>query len=683
MANHNICAHNGELPALADVCSPQEVSVIHNRSRTLLFTFALAGAPLSAVHAQNHAGHAAGAATAPAPSSGAPSRTFDAPANDQGEATLAARARAQELSRDKFQVPFDFRFTDRVVESGITFVHQIVDDAGKTYKAAHYDHGNGITAGDVDGDGHVDLYFTTQMGSNELWRNLGNGKFENTTAAAGVALTGRVGVSASFADIDNDGDLDLYVTTVRMGNALFENDGKGRFTDISKAAGVDYVGHSSSAVFLDYDRDGLLDLFLVNVGKYTTEERGRGGYYLAREDAFASHRFPERTETSVLYRNLGGRRFADVSQPTGLVDGSWSGDASLTDWNRDGYPDLYVLNMQGDNHYWENRAGQSFVDKTAQFFPKTPWGAMGIKSFDYDNDGDLDLFLTDMHSDMVKEQAPQDEKLKFVYTGADKFFDQPENNLFGNAFFKNNGDGTFAEISLELGLENYWPWGTSVGDLNADGWQDVLITSSMNFPFRYAVNSLLLNNRGQAFLDSEFLLGVEPRRGGRTRKPWFTRDCSGEDTAHPFCKGKSGQFTITGTLGTRAAVIFDLDADGDLDIVTQEFNSEPQVLISDLAQRRRVHALEVRLVGTASNRDGLGATVTVTAGGRTYTQFQDGSSGYLSHSSLPLYFGLGDAASVDRIEVRWPSGRTQTLPGPIASGGVREIVEAGAPAGTR
>ena len=150
-----------------------------------------------------------------------------------------------------------------------------MDDAGKIYKAVHYDHGNGIAVADVDGDGRLDIYFVNQVGGNQLWRNVGGGRFENITAAAGVGVPAKVSVSASFADIDNDGDADLYVTTVRGGNMLFENDGKGRFKDVSKASGLDYVGHSSCAVFFDYDRDGKLDLFLVNVGRYTTEHASR------------------------------------------------------------------------------------------------------------------------------------------------------------------------------------------------------------------------------------------------------------------------------------------------------------------------------------------------------------------------------------------------------------------------
>jgi hypothetical protein len=604
------------------------------------------------------------------------------PESDVGADTLAAREQAQRATVDRFKVFHGFRFTDRRPESGITFVHRIVDDAGRTYKAAHYDHGNGIAVADVDGDGRLDVYFTNQVGGNELWKNLGGGRFRNMTAEAGVGLADRVSVSASFADVDNDGDEDLYVTTVRMGNALFENDGKGRFKDVSKASGLDYVGHSSGAVFFDYDRDGRLDLFLANVGKYTTEERGAGGYYIAYEDAFSGHLHPERTEISRLYRNAGGGRFEDVTETTGLKDGGWSGDASVADFNEDGWPDLYVLNMQGDNHYWENHGGKTFVETAAKYFPKTPWGAMGIKVFDGDGDGRMDLLITDMHSDMLRDFTPQEEKLRFEPQVDMPSLQGGANNIFGNAFYKNLGDGDFVEISGRLGLENYWPWGVSVDDLNADGWDDVLITASMNYPFRYGVSSLLLNNRGEVFLDSEFLLGIEPRRNGsgiRTRKTWFTLDCSGADKANRRCEGRTGKYTFTGTLGTRSAAIFDLDGDGDLDIVTNEFNSEPQVFVSDLAQQRKIHWLGVRLRGTKSNRDGLGARVTVHAGPRALVKVLDGSSGYLSHSAAPLYFGLDEAETVDRIEIRWPSGATQTIPGPIAANRIQDITEATAP----
>ncbi len=437
------------------------------------------------------------------------------PKKDEGIESLPARAAEQRKAAADFRVFHDFRFEDRLPESGITFVQRCTEDSGKFYKAVHYDHGNGLAAGDVDGDGLVDLYFVNQLGGNELWKNLGHGKFRNITKEAGVAVAGRIGVTASFADIDNDGDLDLYVTTVRGGNVLFENDGKGHFRDISKASGLDYVGHSSGAVFFDYDNDGRLDLFLVNVGKYTGEEKGPGGYYVGYADAFSGQLHPERTELSRLYRNLGGNRFEDVTLRVGPKDGGWSGDASVADVNGDGFPDLYVLNMQGDDHYYENQKGERFVEKTAELFPKTPWGTMGIKFFDWDGDGRPDLLLTDMHSDMSQEIGPEKEKEKSQIAWTDAFLQGGANNIFGNAFFHNLGDGRFEEISDRIGVENYWPWGPSVGDVNADGWEDVFIASGMGFPFRYGPNSLLLNENGERFR------GRRVRRGRRAaaRRP--------------------------------------------------------------------------------------------------------------------------------------------------------------------
>jgi enediyne biosynthesis protein E4 len=615
------------------------------------------------------------AQTPPAEHTHAGHDAFYYPDNDEGVAALPARKAAQLATASQFSVFHGFQFTDRLPESGITFRNVAVDDSGREYKAVHYDHGNGLAVADVDGDGQLDLYFITQLGDCQLWKNLGNGKFRNITADAGIALKDQIGITGSFADVDNDGDADLYVTTVRKGNHLFLNDGKGKFQDVSKEAGLDYTGHSSGAVFFDYDRDGLLDMYLTNVGRYTTDEIGRGGYFVGYGDAFAGHLKPERTELSILYRNLGNHRFQDVTQQVGLGDEGWAGDATIIDFNEDGWPDLYVPNMQGDNHYFENVQGKRFEDKTAQHFPKTPWGAMGVKAFDYDNDGRPDLYLTDMHSDMSQIIGVDKEKLKSDMQWPDPFLQGGANNIFGNALYHNLGGGKFEEVSDPMGVENYWPWGLSAGDLNADGFQDLFVCASMNFPFRYGINSLYLNDRGKVFRDSEFILGVEPRRDGRTHAFLTEMDCDGVDKPKTPCAGKTGKVKIMSTLGSRSSAILDLEGDGDLDIVTNDLNSEPQVLISNLSEKKKdLRWLKVKLRGTESNRDAIGARVRVKAGGQTWTQWNDGKSGYLSQSLMPLYFGLGDAAKVDSVEVLWPSGKTQTVQNPKVGSQI-EVVE--------
>jgi len=578
----------------------------------------------------------------------------------------------------EFEVYHDFMFTDKLNETGINFRNQITGAGGRYYEAVHYDHGNGLAVADVDNDGWEDIYFVTQLGTNQLWRNLGNGKFEDITAKAGLEMKEQISVGASFADIDNDGDADLFVTTVKDGNRLFENTGNGTFKDVSKPAGLDYIGHSSGSVFFDYDKDGLLDLFVTNVGQYTTDslitmkvthpdnplQNGTYTYYAPLKDAFAGHLKPERTETSILYKNKGNNQFEDVTEAVKLNSKAWSGDATPLDADADGWVDLYVLNMQGDDEYYENVEGKYFKNKSRELFPKTSWGAMGVKSFDYNNDENLDIYVTDMHIDMgsSRNKTPivAAEKMKTSNTNAD--FLQSENVLFGNAMFQGKSDGTFNEVSEEINGENFWPWGLSVGDINADGYEDIFVASSMNFSFRYAINSVLLNNKGKKFMDSEFILGVEPRKNGISAAYWFNIDCDGSDKLRFECQERSGKYEVFGAMGSRSSAIFDIDHDGDLDIITSENNGAPMVLINNLSDKKEaLNYLKIKLIGSSSNKEGFGAKVTVKTKLTTQTKVKDGKSGYLSQSSIPLYFGLGETKKIQQIDILWPSGKKQTI----------------------
>jgi enediyne biosynthesis protein E4 len=371
---------------------------------------------------------------------------------------------------------------------------------------------------------------------------------------------------------------------------------------------------------------------------------------------------------------LGKGKFRNIATSSvGLEPKGWSGDASFSDLNGDGLPDLYVASMQGDDHYFENLGGGRFKDQTAKSFPKTPWGAMGVKFFDANQDGRIDLFLTDMHSDMTDPQIklskssyePKFEKSKSeawcTTAWTEEYLQGSSNNIFGNALFINAGAGALADKSQEMGAETFWPWGLSAGDLNADGYEDVFITAGMGFGFRYAINSLLLNNGGKGFRDAEFSLGVEPRESNRLDKVAFVLDVSGADKDHPLSKGRSGKVPIMEATSSRSSAIVDLDGDGDLDIVTNEMNDRPQVLMSNAAEKKALHWVKIQLTGSKSNRQGLGAVVTVRAGGKVWTQQNDGKSGYLAQSAAPLYFGLGDATAIEKVEVRWPSGERQLV----------------------
>jgi len=598
------------------------------------------------------------------------------------------RKREQLLAAKDFEVFSDFTFQNKIQESDIRFKHNIVDDIGINYKAVHYDHGNAIAVADIDLDGLHDIYFSTQVGSNELWKNLGQGKFTNITKLAGLYFDDRIGVGASFADIDNDGDQDLYTTSVRVGNQLFENDGAGKFTDITQESGTGLQAHSSGAVFFDYNKDGLLDLFVSNVGIYTEEKTQKAttytqqgqiqtdsDFYIGFKDAFAGHLKPERFEKSVLYKNLGNNKFLDVTEKTNLNDVSWTGEASVIDGNNDGWPDLYVLNMQGHDEYYQNNQGKNFIRKSRDTFPKTPWGAMGSTVFDFDNDGDMDIFITDMHSDMSKEVFGAEEKLKADITYTESFLRSEGKSIYGNAFFRNDGNGKFTEISDQINAETYWPWGLSSGDVNADGYEDIFVTAGMNYPFRYAANSLLLNNKGKSFLDSEYVLGIEPRLHKRHADASFALDCKHLNKEHRLCQNQEGRIVVWGALGSRSSVIFDIDYDGDQDIITSESNSAPMVLMSNLSNKKTLNFIKVNLVGTKSNKNGIGATVTVYSGDNAYTKVQNGKSGYLSQSNLPLYFGLNDNTKISKIEVSWPSGVKQSLSNTIKTNQILTIRE--------
>jgi hypothetical protein len=586
---------------------------------------------------------------------------------------LAKRSEAQKNTLDRFEVFHGFTFADRAKESGITFTEKVIPE----YFVAQYDHGTGMAVADVDGDGLLDVYFVSQLGGNELWKNIGGGKFTDITAKAGVDMRETVNTGAAFADFNNDGAEDLLVTTYSEQVRLFANNGHGVFRDVTVSAGLGEVrGNPAGVTFFDYDNDGYLDIFLPQVGKFTGEKKSSTGYFYPIDGAFSIYEKEELAQSPYLFQNRGNGTFRDVTKETGLSDThiKWTGDASFADVNGDGFPDLYIVSMFGNDYYLENQKGKRFVDKTKSVFGRTPWGSMGLKFFDYNNDGLMDLYVVDMHSDMWYDQEVAQEKRKSIPTNEAPGYVQGA-YVLGNALYENLGNGTFRETSDSLGLETFWPWGVSVGDVNADGYQDAFVTAGMGIPFRYGINSLLLNNKGETFLDSEFILGVEPRKGGEYSVDWPVDYCVVPVPEGSFCKQATKDREIRGVLSSRSSVVFDIDDDGDLDIVTNEYHAGPQVLVSNLSAVAGIHFLKIILEGTQSNRDGLGARVTVYAGGSEYSQYNDGKSGYFSQSSVPLYFGLGNAVSADKIVVRWPSGVHQTVTTGIPVSGSVTIME--------
>jgi len=565
-------------------------------------------------------------------------------------------------------------FRDVAQESGIRFRMQFLpQEQGETFKINLYDHGCGVSVGDYDGDGDDDLYLLNQLGPNALYRNRGDGTFDDVTAEMGLGLDDRVSVGATFADYDNDGDQDLYVTSTRGGNLLLRNDRHAGFVDVTEEAGVTNVGHSQSAVFFDYDRDGLLDLYVAQTAKWTIDTIDeRANYYPGKSGIIESPK-----EENRLYHNEGQGRFVDVTAAAGMAGRGWSSDMAVFDYDEDGWPDVLVACMFGRAQLYRNQQDGTFRDTTAEVLGKVPWGGTGVKVFDFNNDGQLDIYIVDMHSDMwmgadysnsYYPAAVQSEKLRFDYSFGpnteevdqllayedelEEILDfRHEEVVFGNAFYKALGQGQYVEISAEANLETFWPWGLATGDYDNDGLVDVFVTTGMGYPFYYWHNYLMMNRGAELFLDRSFALGIEPPQGGN----YLPQTIRGSRSSR----------------SSRCAATADFDGDGRLEIVVNNFNHEPYLFKNEFPRQNYV---ALRLTGTRSNRDAMGALVRIRVGNQTLTRQVESSGGYLACSSKMLHFGLGQHAQMDAVEILWPSG-TQQLVTAMAVNAVHEITE--------
>ena len=533
-------------------------------------------------------------------------------------------------------------FLESAAASGLTFTH-VNGAAGRFYMPELM--GSGVALFDYDDDGDLDV-FLVQGGplepgaprlrsgqaprlpsrqaprlpsrqappTSRLFRNdlpaSGKGplRFTDVTARAGVGLTA-YGMGAAVGDYDNDGDLDLFVTSFGP-ETLFRNNGDGTFTDVTAAAGVSDPLWSTSATFVDYDRDGDLDLFVANYVDFTiagnkscTDALGGRDYCGPR----AYRPVPDR-----LYRNEGNGRFTNVTDAAGIsrADGAGLGVAAA-DYNGDGWPDIYVANDATPNQLWVNRHDGTFVDEgvlsgSALNAAGNPEGSMGVASGDADNDGDEDLFVT---------------------------------NIIGETFvlYVNDGHGNFEDARVRAGLAaptaGVTGFGTDWFDYDQDGWLDLFVANgAVNViekqrgqpsPFRMR-NQLFHNAGGGRFVETTSQAG-----------PAFTR-----------------------AEVSRGAAVGDIDNDGDVDVVVTTNHGPVRLLINQ--QPSHLHWLQVRLEQPQGNRFGVGARVGVERAGRpTLWRRVKTDGSYLSASDVRVHFGLGASASFDRVIVRWPDGKDE------------------------
>ena len=520
-------------------------------------------------------------------------------------------------------------FVDATEEAGIHFKHS----NGKTeHKHIIETMGSGVVFFDYDTDGDADLYFVNsgsipqtrqaaqqaQLG-NVLYRNEGDGRFTDVTEMSGAGNT-RYGMAAAAADIDNDGDADLYVANFGQ-DTLYRNNGNGTFTDITEAAGIDNTLWGIAVVYLDFDVDGDLDIFVVNYLVYelsmpVTTFKGIVGY---------GHPRSYEGTPDVLYRNNGDGTFTNIAETAGVTTPTEGrGMAAVAcDYDKDGFPDIYVTNDTNRNFLYHNNGDGTFTDESLFIgvgYDETgvAEGSMGVDCGDYNGDGWLDLIVANSEKATLYKN---EEGLLFVDATADSGLRQPTLPFVGFSplFLDYDNDG-----HLDLFCANGHP-------------QDV-IESLMDHE-TYAQRDQIFQNNG--------------------------------DSTYTDISETAGTYFAEALVG-RAAAIADYDNDGDADIVVMNSNQRAVLLRNEGGNTK--NWLGIKLIGTRSNRDGIGARVTLVTGGTTQTTEVKSSSSYASGSDTRLLFGLGEDQRVEKISIVWQSGIKQELEG-VLSNQILKIIE--------
>ena len=543
---------------------------------------------------------------------------------------------------------------------------------------------HGVSVGDADGDGLDDLYVAQPAGlPNRLLRARGDLTFEDITERAGLAVLDDTAQSL-FADVDNDGDQDLVLATgTRL--LLLANDGAGRFTPVADAFQYrkPLQGVLTSIAMADYDRDGFLDLYVCVYAYFFGAGEDRAGtpmpYYDARNGP-----------PGVLFRNDGRGRFVDATAETGLDAGNdrYHFAAAWADYDADGWIDLLVANDFGTKNLYRNRGRVDgpvrFEDVAAGAGVADHGAGMSAAFLDYDNDGLLDIYTGNMWSANGLRITASPQFMPDAPAGVRALY---RRHARGNSLFRNLGNGRFEDRTLPARAEmGRWAWSSDALDFDSDGWEDLLV-----------VNGMLSRGEHTRDLDSYFWRQVvarsplTPIKGTPYDDAWrainqllITQSIAGRQRNVVLRNDGQGGFDdVSGAVGLdldqdgRSFAVADLDGDGDPDLALLAARQAPHLRLFRNDVGGRGATLSVRLTGTTSNRDAVGASVVVETDRMRRTKVVHAGSGFLSQHSRELLFGLGESTRVLKVTVRWPSGQVQAI-GDVPLNSRLRVVEGGA-----